>query len=193
MSKVHDSDGRPPGVVAGGMDTVSLGPPDHLPDTESFDDFYRRTYTGLLILARALVGSSAEDVAQETMLVAYRKWSEVAAMASPVGWVRRVCLNKSVSTLRRSSVERRLLHRSVVVVAVTAETDDMAGVEHFWSLVRQLPARQAEAVALRYAVDLPVVEVAETMGCAEGTVKAHLARAKASLAELVAADEEGRS
>jgi RNA polymerase sigma-70 factor, ECF subfamily len=193
MSKVHDSDGRPAGVVAGGMDTVSLGPPDHLPDTESFDDFYRRTYTGLLILARALVGSSAEDVAQETMLVAYRKWSEVAAMASPVGWVRRVCLNKSVSTLRRSSVERRLLHRSVVVVAVAAETNDVAGVEHFWSLVRQLPPRQAEAVALRYAVDLPVVEVAETMGCAEGTVKAHLARAKASLAELVAADEEGWS
>jgi RNA polymerase sigma-70 factor, ECF subfamily len=193
MSKVHDSDGRPAGVVAGGMDTVSLGPPDHLPDTESFDDFYRRTYTGLLILARALVGSSAEDVAQETMLVAYRKWSEVAAMASPVGWVRRVCLNKSVSTLRRSSVERRLLHRSVVVVAVAAETNDVDGVEHFWSLVRQLPPRQAEAVALRYAVDLPVVEVAETMGCAEGTVKAHLARAKASLAELVAADEEGWS
>jgi RNA polymerase sigma-70 factor, ECF subfamily len=193
MSKVHDRDGRPAGVVAGGMDTVSLGPPDHLPDTESFDDFYRRTYTGLLILARALVGSSAEDVAQETMLVAYRKWSEVAAMASPVGWVRRVCLNKSVSTLRRSSVERRLLHRSVVVVAVAAETNDVDGVEHFWSLVRQLPPRQAEAVALRYAVDLPVVEVAETMGCAEGTVKAHLARAKASLAELVAADEEGWS
>jgi RNA polymerase sigma-70 factor, ECF subfamily len=193
MSKVHDSDARPPGVVAGGMDTVSLGPPDHLPDTESFDDFYRRTYTGLLVLARALVGSSAEDVAQETMLVAYRKWSEVAAMASPVGWVRRVCLNKSVSTLRRSSLERRVLHRSVVVVAVAAETDEVAAVEHFWSLVRQLPARQAEAVALRYAVDLPVVEVAETMGCAEGTVKAHLARAKASLAELVAADEEGRS
>jgi RNA polymerase sigma-70 factor, ECF subfamily len=193
MSKVHDSDGRPPGVVAGGMDTVSLGPPDHLPDTESFDDFYRRTYAGLLVLARALVGSSAEDVAQETMLVAYRKWSEVAAMASPVGWVRRVCLNKSVSTVRRTSLERRLLHRSVVVVAVAAETNEVDDVEHFWSLVRRLPARQAEAVALRYAVDLPVIEVAETMGCAEGTVKAHLARAKASLAELVATGEEGRS
>jgi transposase InsO family protein len=41
----------------------------------------------LLVFARALVGASVEDVAQESMLVAYRKWAEVAAMASPVGWV----------------------------------------------------------------------------------------------------------
>jgi DNA-directed RNA polymerase specialized sigma24 family protein len=40
----------------------------------------------LLVLARALVGPSAEDVAQEAMLVAYRKWGDVALMASPTGW-----------------------------------------------------------------------------------------------------------
>ena len=84
-----------------------------LPPAESFDDFYRRTYAGLLVLARALVGASAEDVAQDAMLVAYRKWNQVGTMASPVGWVRRVCLHKAVSTLRRSSVERRLPSRTI--------------------------------------------------------------------------------
>src|ERR1700754_1938459 len=97
MSKIREGDGRPAGVVASGIDTVALGPPDDLPLAESFDDFYRRTYAGLLVLARALVGPSAEDVAQDAMLVAYRKWGEVSAMASPVGWVRQVCLHKAVS------------------------------------------------------------------------------------------------
>ncbi len=193
MSKVSDSDGSPAGVVARGPDTVTIGSVDRLLPVESFEDFYRRTYAGLLILARALVGSSAEDVAQDAMLVAYRKWDQVGAMASPVGWVRRVCLHKAVSALRRSSVERRVLRRAATPDAGPSATDEVAGAEHFWSLVRRLPARQAEAVALRYAVDLPVAEVAEAMGCTEGTVKAHLARAKVSLAELVTAVEEGRS
>ena len=44
---------------------------------EPFDDFYRRTYADLIVLARALVGSAAEDVAQEVMLETYRKWDDV--------------------------------------------------------------------------------------------------------------------
>ena len=192
MSKVPDRDGRPVGVVAPSVDTVELGPPGR-PPTEGFDDFYRRTYAGLLVLARALVGPAAEDIAQEAMLVAYRKWGEVGTMASPVGWVRRVCLHKAVSTLRRSSLERRLLRRSATSGSIPEATDEVAGAENFWALVRELPARQAEAVALRFAADLPVIEVAEAMGCTEGTVKAHLARAKARLAERIAAQEGGRS
>lgn len=192
MSKVPESGSRPVGGAARGPDTVAFGPASLLPPVESFDDFYRRTYPGLLVLARALVGSSAEDVAQEAMLVAYRKWHDVATMASPVGWVRRVCLHKAVSTLRRASIERRLLRRTALADTTAAAADEVAAAEYFWSLVRRLPARQAEAVALRFAVDLPVLEVAEAMGCTEGTVKAHLARAKSSLADLVTTTEGAR-
>jgi RNA polymerase sigma factor (sigma-70 family) len=193
MGKVSEYDGRPPGVVEGGKDAVAFGRADLLQSVESFDDFYRRSYAGLLVLARARVGPSAEDVAQEAMLVAYRKWGDVAMMASPTGWVRRVCLNQAISMLRRRSLEQRLLRRSAPPASTPSAADDVAGAESFWSLVRQLPARQAEAVALRYAVDLPVVEVAEAMGCTEGTVKAHLARAKSNLADVVAASEGGMS
>jgi outer membrane protein assembly factor BamB len=40
--------------------------------------------------------------------------------------------------------------------------------------VRSLPRRQAQVVALHYLGDLPVAEIARVLGCAEGTVKAHL-------------------
>lgn len=62
--------------------------------------------------------------------------------------------------------------------------------EQFWGLVRQLPGRQAQAVALFYADDLPVVEVARVMGCAEGTVKAHLHAARERLRGMYDQQEE---
>jgi RNA polymerase sigma-70 factor (ECF subfamily) len=146
-----------------------------------FDAFYRREFPRLVVLARALAGPAvADDVAQEAMLVAYRKWDEVQLLVSPVGWVRTVCLRKAVSVVRRRSVEQRVLR-----TIGSFRSDRGAPVEEderFWSEVRRLPLRQAQAVALHYALDLAVVEIAETLGCAEGTVKSHLSRGRAALA-----------
>jgi hypothetical protein len=47
--------------------------------------------------------------------------------------------------------------------------------DRFWSQVRALPPRQAQAVALHYLEDRPVREVAELMGCSEGTAKGPVA------------------
>jgi RNA polymerase sigma-70 factor (ECF subfamily) len=43
--------------------------------------------------------------------------------------------------------------------------------------IATLAPRQRQAVVLRYLADLPVRDVAEAMGCAEGTVKATLHQA----------------
>jgi RNA polymerase sigma factor (sigma-70 family) len=45
-------------------------------------------------------------------------------------------------------------------------------------------------VVLRYYEDLPVLEIAEQLGCAEGTVKRHLADARAKLAAQLGTIEE---
>jgi hypothetical protein len=47
----------------------------------------------------------AEDVAQEAMLVVYRKWRTAAELDRPDLWVRRVCTNLAVSSFRRKMVE----------------------------------------------------------------------------------------
>ncbi len=49
------------------------------------------------------------------------------------------------------------------------------------ALIDRLPDRQREAVVLRYFEQLPLADVAESMGCALGTVKATLAHALRSL------------
>ena len=56
--------------------------------------------------------------------------------------------------------------------------------------LRQLPAAQREAIALHHLADLPVAEVAQTLGVPEGTVKARLSRGRAALAELLEPSKE---
>ncbi len=61
-----------------------------------------------------------------------------------------------------------------------------------WTLVRDLPDQQRRAVVLHYVGDLSVADVADVMECSEGTVKTHLSRARAQLAQRYAADTGGR-
>ena len=113
---------------------------------------------------------------------AYHRWDEVAAMARPDLWVQRVALNLATSRLRRVAAEARAVARvgsgGVAAVAATAAFEDA---ESFWRLVRRLPRQQARIVALHYAADRSVAEVAEvllidtseSMGachCAEGPI-----------------------
>src|SRR4051794_3639745 len=147
---------------------------------ETFDAFYRRDLAGLVAFARALAGpAGAEDVAQDAMLTAYRHWHTVSRLQAPTAWVRRVCANRAVSTLRRRGAEARALVR---VGSRRADAEPLTG-EHeaFWAEVRRLPRRQAQVIALHYVYDLGVAEIATTLACAEGTVKVHLSRGRAAL------------
>jgi len=134
-------------------------------------------------LAYALSGSrmAAEDIAQEAFLRAYRDWGRVGSYEHQAAWVRRVAANLAMSGLRRRLVEARALAR------LAARREPALGplpAEHadFWRAVRALPHRQAQVVALYYLEDLSIRQIASVLDCAEGTVKAHLAKARKALA-----------
>jgi RNA polymerase sigma-70 factor (ECF subfamily) len=113
--------------------------------SEQFLEFYQREYRGLVALSASLIGdrSMAEDIAQDALVVAYRRWEEIGRLESPIGWTRRVVINKSVSLVRRRVAELRALTRlaSWADRAVWQESD-----ADFWRLVRSLPRRQAQVV-----------------------------------------------
>jgi RNA polymerase sigma-70 factor (ECF subfamily) len=69
---------------------------------------------------------------------------------------------------------------------------DLLPDEALWALVRDLPDQQRRAVALHYVGDLSVTDVAEVMECTEGTVKTHLSRARANLAQRYPTQTGGR-
>jgi RNA polymerase sigma-70 factor (sigma-E family) len=154
----------------------------------AFEQLYRHDYARLVALAYGLSGSraAAEELAQEAFLAAHRRWDEIGAYADPGAWLRRVVVNRSVSVVRRRVAEGLALAR----LGARRQLPD-ALPEHdeaVWRAVRALPRRQAQVVALHYVDDRPVADIAAVLGCAEGTVKAHLHQARRSLARTLGLD-----
>lgn len=158
-----------------------IGPQPHA--AEDFDAFYQREYSRMVEFAYALSGSrwAAEDLAQDGFLAAHLKWEKISTYDRPGAWVRRVVGNLATSHLRRRIVEARALvklamGRREAFPALGDSNEDV------WSVVRSLPRRQAQTIALHYIFDLPVSEIAQVLEVAEGTVMANLHKARASLA-----------
>lgn len=174
-------------VLAGGEVGGSLADkavdPSQLRVAETFEDFYRREYPNMLKLAYALSGNrwAAEEIVQDGFIAAHRKWNRISGYDRPGAWVRRVVSNLAVSFLRRRLIEAKALLKLAAVrhdpLSPLAESD-----ADVWKAVRSLPNQQARAVALHYILDLPLSEIASTLECAESTVKAHLYRARNTLA-----------
>ncbi|MEO5663777.1 MAG: sigma-70 family RNA polymerase sigma factor [Nocardioides sp.] len=173
------------------VDTVTLGRAASSTSV-GFDEFYLSEMGRLVALARSLAGVAvAEDIAQEAMLVAYRRWREVGALQRPDLWVRRTCANMAVSQFRRRVAELRATTRLTRRRPDATPEPMSERAEEFWDAVRTLPHRQAQAAALRFVYDMPIAEIAETLGCSAGTVKQHLSRARQALS--VALDLQDRS
>lgn len=150
----------------------------------TFDDFFRLEYPRLVTLVTAATGrrTAAEEIAQEAMLRAHVRWDRIAHYDQPGAWVRRVALNLASHSRARRRSEQGALDR----LGRQRPPDDPYGfTDDFWAVVRTLPRRQAAAVILHYLDDQPVAQVAAILGCAEGTAKAHLHKARASLAHLL--------
>ncbi len=149
---------------------------------DDFGDFYRQEYATMVALAYGMTAdqAAAEEVAQEAFLRVLNDWDRVRAMSSPGGWVRVVTLNLARSRWRRLKSELAALARLGKSSHTHLDSTSIE-LEEFWSLVRQLPSRQAQVVALRYIEDMQLSEIASVLGIAEGSVKAHLHQARKRL------------
>jgi RNA polymerase sigma-70 factor (ECF subfamily) len=149
-----------------------------------FADFYSATFRALTLQLYAYTGdlSEAQDVVQEAFSRALPRWSKLSGYDDPAAWVRRVAWNLATSRWRRA---RRLLdltrHQRTEPVAGPSP-DRIALME----ALTTLPPRHRQAVVLHYLADLPVTEIADITGVAEGTVKSWLHRARAALAVTMA-------
>lgn len=160
---------------------------EYLSVVEPFESFYRREYRAVLALAHVLSGSPslAEELAQEAFIAAYRDWDRIK---KPEGWIRAVVSNKARSVFRRRYAEARALVRAGPVR--TTIVDELpADSAHFWSEVRRLPTRQAQAIAFLYLEGYSVSDTAAILGCSESTARVHLMRGRRTLAQRLAVEE----
>ena len=131
----------------------------------------------LVTLARALSGSRehAEDLAQDVMVVVLRRWDQISRLDNPTAYARRTCANLAVSPDGRRWAEMRALVR-LGGPPEPLPCDGRGGA--VLGRRTRLPKREAQVVALFYGCDLPVAEIADILGIAEETVKAHLSHAR---------------
>ena len=162
--------------------------------TETFDAFFVEEFPRLVAILTAWSGSRsvAEELAQDALLQTLQRWDVVARLDSPGAWVRRVALNRSANEGRRRRRERAAVDR-LRVAAESSQREPTSIDEALWRRVRALSVAQRDVVVLRYVDDLPLAEIARVMGCAEGTVKKHLQRARAALAAHITATSDGSS
>ncbi|MDO9439928.1 MAG: sigma-70 family RNA polymerase sigma factor [Beijerinckiaceae bacterium] len=152
-------------------------------DKPSFDDFFRREFERTVRTAYLVLHDqeAAEDVAQDAFGQLYASWGRVSLYDVPQAWVRRVAIRMAVRAARRDA-RRRALSRSDDLRPMVPGREAGLDLE---AALRSLPAQQRAAVALHYYADLPIDEASAAMGCSASTVRTHLARARARLAELL--------
>lgn len=129
-------------------------------------------------LATLLVGSHhvAEEVVQDAFATVDQRW---ASIDRPGAYLRTVVVNGCRAVLRRREIEQR--HQPA---SAGEEVDHLpTRLVELRDALGHLSDRQRVVVVLRYFVDLPDAEIAQTLDCRPATVRSLARRALAKLRE----------
>lgn len=145
--------------------------------------FYAVQYPRLVGSLTLYVGNRAvaEELAQETLLRAFRRWEHLEGLDSAPAWVWRVSINLANSHFRRRRAERRAGERVQGGVQSAPDGHDPAWGVALQRAVASLPQRQRTALILRYYLDLSVEDAARWMDVSPDSVRSLTKRAIAEL------------
>jgi RNA polymerase sigma-70 factor (ECF subfamily) len=146
-----------------------------------------RAHYARLVRALTLVSGSREaaaDAVQEAFVKAHLHWPRIRRYDDPVGWIRRIAVNRLRDDHRRSIRKQRAVDRLACEQTTVTVPDDSPDADLRWMLA-QLPGQQRLALALFYVDELSVAEVAATMRLSDGAVKFHLHQGRERLRQIL--------
>lgn len=166
---------------------------------EDFLEVFHAHLDRIYNLARGLTASrhDAEDLIQETCLLALRGWRRQPPQ-DPAAWFATICLNAARSSYRRRAVRPVEVnsddwlaglpdpHDTALTALAALDTDRIRV-----GLAR-LPAPQRQAIALMDLSGFTASEAAALLGCPRGTVLARVHRGRKALAALLTEREAPR-
>jgi len=144
----------------------------------------RRLVTGI-VADRHL----AQDVVQDTMLIAYRKLAEFRGDSTFGTWVRRIAVREAIRTQNRT---RRLWRRFVPLDSIdeagsppgSVPGEVVADLEEILAILGRLSTRERAALVLYVVEGRSYAEVASILEAPIGTVGSLISRARLRLREL---------
>jgi RNA polymerase sigma-70 factor (sigma-E family) len=191
-SEPSDVAARPINVTETLVAGVAIGsiPADWDAD-RAVTELYSTHYRSLVRLAALLVRdiATAEEVVQDSFVAMHGGWRRLRDSEKALSYLRQSVVNRSRSVLR---------HRVVVDRNAPKPPPDMPSAEHgaiallersaVIAALRTLPARQREALVLRFYGDMSEAQIADTMQISKGAVKSHTARGMATLRSMLERD-----
>lgn len=164
---------------------------EHVKVVATVDSLFRAHY-GRLVRALTLACGDREvasDAVQEAFVKAHLHWRRIQQYDDPVGWIRRVAINRLHDDHRRQSRKGRALDR--LAKEPQAESVEQHGFDSDLPMIlSHLPKQQRFAMALFYVDELSIAEVAAALNVSEGAVKSYLHQGRARLRSVVGDGQE---
>ncbi|HEY7359548.1 MAG TPA: SigE family RNA polymerase sigma factor [Streptosporangiaceae bacterium] len=152
---------------------------------------YGDHYGCLVRLAWLLVQdvSTAEDVVQDSFVAMHTVWRRLRDGDRALVYLHQSVVNRSRSVRRHRAMVGRNASQPGSGMP-SAEPRALPSLEHAAVVraLRSLPARQREALALKYYGNLSEAQVASAMGVSQGAVKRHVTGAIAALRVVAGID-----
>ena len=170
-------------------------------DRRAFDEIVRRT--GKWIYARLYLETGnpelAEDLAQDTYLLAWRCIGKLSAGASIRGWLASIANRVAVDSARR---RHRIKRGGLLRLVPLSEDSDRSGVRdkglspsetaqrreqanHVLHAMRELPEEYRQVLAMRYLAGADYDTIARQLAVSNGSLRGLLARGLTMLRETV--------
>ena len=163
-------------------------------DAMDFKDGLLTAIPNLRAFAISLCGTAdkADDLVQETLVRAWDKQASFQPGTNLRAWLFTILRNEFYSQMRKRGREIQdsdglFTERMSVHPAQYGALD----LQDFRAALDKLPADQREAIILVGASGFAYEEAAEICGCAIGTIKSRVNRARNRLAELLSVSGEG--
>ncbi len=159
-------------------------------DTQAFSKLVESHYRGVYGLAYSAVGdwAAAEDIAQETFLVAWCNLSRLRTPGAFTVWLGRIARNLARNWRRSAAYRRSLQERQAAAAKATPETSAAADAlekqetrGNIWQAIESLSPKLREVVVLFYIEEQSVRDVAQAVGAGESAIKKRLERARGQL------------
>lgn len=176
--------------VLWGMADLYAGLDTGSPVLDGTDDaavavLFRARYPEMVRLADLLGADDPEDIAQEAFARLIRKHGTLRDPGAALAYVRASVCNLTRNRHRHLRVVR--LRTPAGHHEASSEQLAMLKEDHreVLAALAELPPRRREAIVLRYWLDLSEREIAAAMGVSAGTVKSHVSRGLAVLAQAL--------
>ena len=167
------------------------------PPTDSeFSKTVEENHSSLRYFIRSLGAQSAwvDDLAQETFLVAYRKWSTLDHPDNAGSWLRAIARNLVMNESSKNNRRRRLIDENLTTILLSSESGELEPgelgdreIDHkaLHQCLSKLTKRTRDIIQRRYFNDLNSTQIADQMTLSPSAVRKTLFTARRSLADCL--------